>query len=308
MSSTERVKRYRSKLLHELGADGVKLKRNECQRKYRKRKREEQKAGRRKAEAEEQAKQKAAAETEKDFDEVTDDEFDEGECEVTSLKSGHMTLKHPFTCQITGPSKSGKTFFTRKLLSHLEQMITEMPHKIYWFYGAPGAIKEAKEQFKDAIQFVAGLPSESWEKALPDGPKLVIVDDLMSDMNTGVMSDMFVKSSHHNNMSVIALLQNIYPRKRDSMDMSLNTTYRVIFNNPSDTLQLNALSRRIYGSGCANILRDILTDIKEVNAGDDSAYAYVLIDFDAHTPPKLKARTNIFPGERNMSFHVDVNN
>ena len=44
--------------------------------------------------------------------------------------------------------------------------------------------------------------------------------------------DLFTKDSHHHNLSVICLVQNLYYQGKESCTMSLNSQYLVLFNNP----------------------------------------------------------------------------
>ena len=49
-----------------------------------------------------------------DYDEVVD---------VPGLEESHMVFRHPFTCIISGPSKSGKTSLTKRILMNRDKMI-----------------------------------------------------------------------------------------------------------------------------------------------------------------------------------------
>ena len=58
--------------------------------------------------------------------------------------------------------------------------------------------------------------------------------------------ELYTEGSHHRNLGVICLLQNIYHHGRENRTMSLNTKYLVLFKNPSDQLQVMTLSRQIF--------------------------------------------------------------
>ena len=58
--------------------------------------------------------------------------------------------------------------------------------------------------------------------------------------------ELYTEGSHHRNLSVIRLLQNIYQHGREIRTMSLNTQYLVLFKNPRDQLQVMTLSRQIF--------------------------------------------------------------
>ena len=54
-------------------------------------------------------------------------------CVPISQNSKQMSLQHPFTMVISGPTGSGKTEWTRKLF--LSDLITPAPDRIIWCFG-----------------------------------------------------------------------------------------------------------------------------------------------------------------------------
>jgi hypothetical protein len=136
-------------------------------------------------------------------------------------------------------------------------------------------------------------------------PKLIIFDDLMSEMKTGVVADICVRGSHHKSLSAMMLHQNIFPNVKDARDANLNTKYRIIFANPADTEQIANLSRRVFGKGCGGILTETLEELK-AQKGPSGYYAYLLLDLHPKTPNYLRLRTNIFPGEETIVYEVSA--
>ena len=52
-----------------------------------------------------------------------------------------VRFKHPFTCMIAGPTKSGKTSFTFQLIDEAQEQITPPPERImYWESTNPSSI------------------------------------------------------------------------------------------------------------------------------------------------------------------------
>jgi len=84
-------------------------------------------------------------------------------------------------------------------------MISPAPTKIVYFYG------EYQQLFNQYphTEFHQGLPNVDDF----DGgePTLVIIDDLMQETNETV-ANMFTKGSHHRNISVVFLAQNLFPK------------------------------------------------------------------------------------------------
>ena len=196
--------------------------------------------------------------------------------------------KHPFTAIVAGPTGCGKTVFTFKFISESQDFITPSPEKIIYCYG------EYQEIFSNYphVTFIEGLPDISQF----DGKQrtLVILDDLMTETNDSV-SNIFTKVSHHRNVSVVYLSQNLFYKSKQNRTMSLNAHYMVLFKNPRDAVQVATLARQMY-PGRSKFLAEAFKD------ATDKAYGYLLIDLKPDTEEKYRIRTNIFPGERQYVY------
>jgi hypothetical protein len=62
-------------------------------------------------------------------------------------------------------------------------------------------------------------------------PSLIILDDLLNQVYSQNVSDLFSKGSHHRNTSVLLITQNLFHLGRHSRDISLNATYLVLLKN-----------------------------------------------------------------------------
>jgi len=58
-------------------------------------------------------------------------------------------------------------------------------------------------------------------------PCLFIIDDLLNEVFSGAVCDLFTKSSHHRNLSVILIIQNFFHQAPHCRDISLNAKYMV---------------------------------------------------------------------------------
>ena len=76
--------------------------------------------------------------------------------------------------------------------------------------------------------------------------KLLILDDLMYESSSDVILHLFTKGSHHKNISVIFVTQNVFHKGKAQRDISLNTKYLVLFKNPPDRAQIQYLARQIF--------------------------------------------------------------
>jgi len=167
-------------------------------------------------------------------------------------------------------------------------MISPAPTKIVYFYG------EYQKLFYQYphLKFHQGLPNiEDF-----DGrePTLVIIDDLMQETNETV-ANMFTKGSHHRNINVVFLAQNLFPKNKFAQTMSLNAHYMVLFKNPRDVSQFANLARQMYPK----------TSQFAVEAYRDATrepYSYLLVDLRPEQDEELRLRTNIFPGETHYAY------
>lgn len=196
--------------------------------------------------------------------------------------------KHPFTGIIAGPTGSGKSVFTFKFISEVDSMISPPPEKIIYCYG------EYQPMFNEYphVTFSEGLP----DLAQFDGKErtLLILDDLMSETNDSV-SNIFTKVSHHRNVSVLYLSQNLFYKSKQNRTISLNAHYIVLFKNPRDALQVATLARQMY-PGQSKFLVEAFKDATE------KPFGYLLLDLKPDTEEKYRIRTNIFPGERHFVY------
>ena len=131
-----------------------------------------------------------------------------------------LSFVHPFTAIVVGPTSCGKTQFVFKLLDHVRVMIEPTPSKIVYCYG------EYQESFRryPQVTFHHGLPDiDDFDGS---EPTLLIVDDLMQETNETV-ANLFTKGSHHRNVSVVFLAQNLFPKNKFARTMSLNAHYMV---------------------------------------------------------------------------------
>lgn len=194
-----------------------------------------------------------------------------------------VRLIHPFTCVIAGPTGSGKTHFVRNFLNDISSMMNPAPQDIFWFYGAYQPIFR---EFRN-VSFIEGIPStEDWKD---DRRRLVIVDDLMAECD-GRITSLFTKGSHHKNISVIFIVQNLFSKNKEQRTISLNSHYIVIFKNPRDASQINVLARQMFPGKS----RYMVEAYKDATQGP---YGYLLVDLRQETPDHLRLRTNIFPSE-----------
>jgi len=78
-------------------------------------------------------------------------------------------------------------------------------------------------------------------------PSMIVLDDHMSDINQ-VVADIFTKISHHRNINILHLTQNLFHKNRHMRTISLNSHYLVLIKNHRDAGQFSILARQMYPS------------------------------------------------------------
>ena len=93
------------------------------------------------------------------------------------------------------------------------------------------------------VEFHDGLPVVS----SVDGKKrtLLLINDLMTSKDDRVV-DIFTKISHHRNLSVVYLTQNLFSKSKQTRTLSLNSHDIVLFKNARDPTQVTNLARQMY--------------------------------------------------------------
>ena len=187
--------------------------------------------------------------------------------------------KHPFTCIVAGPTGCGKTTFVARLLLNAPSMINPAPEHVTWYYG----------EWQSAYENL-DIPNVRLEQGLPtvfDTVKrnVVVLDDVMAETD-GRVTDLFTKKSHHSNTSVIYLVQNLFPKHKESRTISLNAQYMVVFKNPRDASQVTHLAKQMY-PGCVKFVQEAFKDATSV------PYGYLLVDLKQDTPEDMRLRSTI---------------
>jgi hypothetical protein len=184
-----------------------------------------------------------------------------------------VRLKHAFTCTEAGPTSSGKTWFVFRLIKHVESMITFPPEKIVYCYG------EFQLMFAEnpTVEFQEGLPSVDQ------------FDDLINEAYQNVCN-LFTKLSHHRNVSVVFIMQNLFHKNKFVRPMNLNTNYIVMFKNPRDASQVAILARQMY-YGKSQFVVEAYEDATK------DPHGYLLIDLRPDTDDTYRIRTKIIPDD-----------
>ena len=195
------------------------------------------------------------------------------------------TLHHPFTAIVAGLTWCGKTKWVLHLVDNARKMTQPPPAKIWYCYG------EYQQLFSEYCHanFHEGLPDMNHKVFDGRYPTLLVVDDLMSESNQ-LVANIFTKISHHRNISILHLTQNIFDKNKFARTISLNAHYLVLFQNPRDANQFATLARQMYPND-SRFAAEAYADATSV------PYGYLLVDLKPEQDDRYRLRTNVFPSE-----------
>ena len=131
-------------------------------------------------------------------------------------------LPTPSSILVVGPSGCGKTVFTEKLLLENHTLFETPPTQVHYCYGA---WQDRFQPMQDrGVVFHEGIPDHSalmqW---FPQGQGVMVMDDLMDEgSNDKRVLDLSTKHSHHQNVTVIYLCQDMFPVGKYAKSISRN--------------------------------------------------------------------------------------
>lgn len=192
-----------------------------------------------------------------------------------------INLEIPFSMIVAGPSGCGKSTFIEKLVY---KFIQEKTFKhIHWYNNDIKAISKELQSSR-LIEIHTETPS-SFDHIEDDS--LIILDDMMLEAYNKAVCGLFVRKSHHHNISVILISQNVFHQSKLARDISLNSKYLVFFKNPRDKSQMLPLARQIYPENPMELYR-VYKEVTSIPHG------YLLFDLTQSTNDILRFRTDIF--------------
>ena len=149
------------------------------------------------------------------------------------------------------------------LLRHSFTLVNFPPEKITWCYGEWQPFYSTLSTIRSNLECVEGLPDVlSFDSK---NRNLVVIDDLMSETDERV-TKLFTKKSHHCNTSVIYLVQNLFPKGKESRTFSINAQYMALFKNPRDNTQVVNLAKHMY-PGRVKYMQDAFRDATSLPHG-----------------------------------------
>jgi hypothetical protein len=214
---------------------------------------------------------------------------------MTHWEIEETVFKHPFTGLVCGPTQSGKTYLMYQILLNNKIIINPQIERIIVCYGLWQPTYELFKTITPSIEFNEGIIQlDDFDTSKNT---LIILDDLMEkcfeDIN---IQNLFTKNSHHKNISVFLLAQNLFTQAKYSRTISLNSHYLIIFKNPRDQTQISVLGGQMF-PGNKKYLIDAFKD-----ATESKKNGYLFIDLKQETENKNRVQSGIIPGDLRIIY------
>ena len=199
---------------------------------------------------------------------------------------GPFQLQHPFTMIITGPTSCGKTTLVRHML--MGNFVQPTVQRIVWLYKRWQPLYDIiQRNVWPRIEFIQGLPIdlENDDFFDPNINNLLVLDDLASVAGKDSrITDLFTEGSHHRNLSVISINQNMFTNKDPTQRR--NCHYLILFNNPVDKQMISTLARQMYPGQTQYFINAFQNAVK-------TPRGYMLIDLKPDTLERYRLKPNV---------------
>jgi energy-coupling factor transporter ATP-binding protein EcfA2 len=205
---------------------------------------------------------------------------------VPNLADLDLRLKCPFTLLVAGPSGCGKTSFIHRLLAQNDQLYNKPPGKVYWFYRVYQKVFDTMKYFGVVDEFIQGMVTMEWIKENVTEPNsTIVIDDLAGEISVDTAT-IFTVGSHHYNVNVILVCQNLFTKNPSFRDISINTQGTVMFKFPRDSSSIVNLAKQVAPGRS----KDVLQIYREATK---KPFSYVYFDYHQATPDDIRFRSNI---------------
>lgn len=105
-------------------------------------------------------------------------------------------------------------------------------------------------------------------------------------VNSSVISQLFTRGRHRN-LSVILLLQNMFPKGIFNTNISRNAQYMVLFRSPSDRKQMDIVAERIFATNRPNFMRAYAKETEK-------PFGYIILDNHPRTTSQKQVVADVF--------------
>ena len=180
-----------------------------------------------------------------------------------------------------------------------KQLVQPFPTQIIWVYSKWQPDYDQVRALYQQAEFIHGWHDELYVSIKPDERNLLILDYQMDEPGeSNTLAKLFIKGSHHRNLTAIYLVQNVFNQARSQRTVSLNSHYNVVFRNKRDASQFRTLGYQM----CPENARWLLDAFKHCTK---RPYDYLILDFHPTTDEKSSVLTNVLPGEGGLTYYQE---
>jgi hypothetical protein len=196
----------------------------------------------------------------------------------------NLRFRCPAGIHIVGPTMSGKSTLTRRLLNNRDELFIKPFDRVVYAYGV---LQDNFKEITGNIEFIHGISAMLEDENFFDSNEnnLLVIDDLMDEIaDSRRASALFTRGIHHKNVTVIFLYQNLYKQGKAMRDITLNSQYFLLFKSPRDVQQIKLLGRQL---GLPHLECAYKKAIKE-------PYGFLLVNLHPECDERLQLQSNIF--------------
>lgn len=185
---------------------------------------------------------------------------------------------------IFGPTGIGKTEFMLQVIR--QKLVEPFPENIYYMFNVEQEFMKVWNQNEDQpIQFIKGL---DFSKIDSNKTSLLVVDDLILSGENKEMAEMFILGSHHKQISLFYITQNLFPNCPMFRLMSSNAHYFVLFNSQRHFRQIKTLAGQMF---CG---KDIKRIINAYIRSSNQKRSFILLSLAPEIPKELTVITDFW--------------
>ena len=161
---------------------------------------------------------------------------------------------------VCGPTQSGKTHKIVEIVDNIDDVIRPTPDKLLYLYTAEqpsyDKIKEiirnkpttSKLKTFEFIDCTKCIPTVADIKTKLGEATLLVLDDLMvlamtTKENSDNLNNLASRDSHHLNISVMFVCQNLNYGCGKLRNVQINSQYHLVFNNHTDTRDIELIAK-----------------------------------------------------------------
>jgi hypothetical protein len=175
------------------------------------------------------------------------------------------------------------------------------PKWVLYCYGVEPANIEQLIQGVKNLTLNEGLPSDDLIDNFTANKEhgVIILDDLIASvMKSPKAEKLFTMGSHHRQLTVILVSQNLFYQARAARTINLNMHYLVLYRSLRDKSQIKCLAQQIY-PGQVGSFMEVYNDIHK------TPFNYLLIDLHPHSDDEYRLRRRIFTNEAPIIYKLD---